>query len=493
MKHVSAFPEALAFDDVLIQPAFSSILPSETSLQSCFSAQQHLSIPFLSAAMDTVTESKMAIAMAQQGGLGIIHRNLPAEMQANEVHRVKKFEAGMVVDPITLPAHTPLRDALTLMKAHTISGIPIVEPLRGALVGILTHRDVRFATNMDQAVRDLMTKDNLVTASQGISQEEAKRLLHQNRIEKLLVVDAHYRCVGLITVKDLEKQEQYPLASKDTQGRLLVGAATTTGKDGWGRSEKLLEAGCDVLVVDTAHGHSERVLETVRFLRTLTSRALIVAGNIATKEAALTLIDAGVDVLKVGIGPGSICTTRIVTGVGIPQLTAIRNVAEAVAQAGVNVGIIADGGIRYSGDVAKALAAGATSVMLGSALAGSDEAPGDVFLWNGRSYKVYRGMGSASAMSSGSADRYAQAQTTDIKKFVPEGVEGQVPYKGPVASILHQMTGGLRAALGYVGACTLPEFRQRATFVRITSAGYHESHVHGVMVTRETPNYTRET
>jgi IMP dehydrogenase len=441
--------------------------------------------------MDTVTEARMAIAMAQNGGLGVIHRNLDPEPQAEQVRLVKKYESGMVMNPITIHPDQTLADALDLMKRHGISGIPVVERgpngSNGTLVGILTNRDVRFATSPGQPVAELMTKDRLITVREGVTQDEAKRLLHQFRIEKLLVVDDHYRCIGLVTVKDIEKQVAYPHAAKDEQGRLRVAAATTTGEGGFERSERLIDAGCDVVVVDTAHGHSVKVLESVTRVKKLSNAVQVIAGNVATREGAQALIDAGADAIKVGIGPGSICTTRIVAGVGVPQLTAIMEAVEAGAKAGVPV--IADGGIKYSGDVAKALAAGASCAMVGSLLAGTDESPGEVFLYQGRSYKSYRGMGSVGAMARGSADRYFQAEVRDTLKLVPEGIEGQVPYKGPVSAVLHQLAGGLRAAMGYVGAGTLQEFRERAQFVRITNAGLRESHVHDVTITRESPNY----
>jgi IMP dehydrogenase len=429
--------------------------------------------------------------MAQNGGLGVIHRNLEPDAQAEQVRLVKRYESGMVMNPITIHPDETLAEALGLMKRHGISGIPVVERgpngARGRLVGILTNRDVRFATNRSQPVAELMTKDRLITVRDGVNQEEAKRLLHQYRIEKLLVVDDQDRCVGLITVKDIEKQVAYPNAAKDAQGRLLVAAATTTGEGGLERSERLVDVGCDVIVVDTAHGHSQRVLESVTRVKKLSNAVQVIAGNVATREGAKALMDAGADAIKVGIGPGSICTTRIVAGVGVPQLTAIMEAVEAANGAGVPV--IADGGIKVSGDLAKALAAGAECAMVGSLLAGTDEAPGETFLWQGRSYKSYRGMGSVGAMARGSADRYFQQDIKDALKLVPEGIEGQVPYKGPVASVLHQLAGGLRAAMGYVGAKDLPAFRDKAQFIRITNAGLRESHVHDVTITRESPNY----
>jgi IMP dehydrogenase len=436
--------------------------------------------------MDTVTEARMAIAMAQAGGIGVIHRNLEPDEQAVQVVKVKKFESGMVVNPVTIAPDATLADALTLMKEHAISGVPVVER-SGKLAGILTNRDVRFATDPGQKVSELMTKDRLVTVRESVSQAEAKRLLHQRRIEKLLVVDDQYRCVGLVTVKDIEKAVANPHASKDEQGRLRVAAATTVGDAGFARTERLISAGVDLIVVDTAHGHSKRVLAAVDRIKRLSNAVQVVAGNIATADGAKALIDAGADAIKVGIGPGSICTTRIVAGVGMPQLTAILDAVE-VAQAS-DTPVIADGGIKYSGDLAKALAAGSDCVMIGSLLAGTDETPGEVFLYQGRSYKTYRGMGSVSAMARGSADRYVQQDIKDTLKLVPEGIEGQVPYKGAVATVVHQLSGGLRAAMGYVGAANLSEFRHKARFVRISGAGLRESHVHDVTITRESPNY----
>jgi IMP dehydrogenase len=483
--------EAFTFDDVLLKPGLSEILPSEADVRSRLTRAVALNIPVIASAMDTVTEARMAIAMAQAGGIGVIHRNFDIDGQAAQVRQVKKYESGMVVNPLTIAPDKKLVDALTLMKDHGISGIPVVTGgdggRPGKLVGILTNRDVRFATDPDQRVSELMTKENLVTVREGVGQSEAKRLLHHHRLEKLLVVDDQYRCVGLITVKDIEKAVAYPNASKDEQGRLRVAAATTVGDNGFERTEKLIEAGVDVVVVDTAHGHSSRVLEAVNRIKRLSNAVQVVAGNVATTEGAQALIDSGADAIKVGIGPGSICTTRIVAGVGVPQLTAIMDAVEAAKKAGIPV--IADGGIKYSGDLAKALAAGADIAMVGSLLAGTDETPGEVFLWQGRSYKAYRGMGSVGAMARGSADRYFQQDIKDTLKLVPEGIEGQVAYKGPVGNVVHQLVGGLRAAMGYVGAKNLDEFHHKAEFVRITGAGLRESHVHDVTITREAPNY----
>jgi IMP dehydrogenase len=478
---------ALTFDDVLLQPGHSEVMPSQTDTRTRVTRGIELNIPMLSSAMDTVTESRLAIAMAQAGGLGVIHRNLSPEIQAEQVRQVKKFESGMVVNPLVIGPEATLGEALDIMKAHQISGIPVVEGGGGRLVGILTNRDVRFASDPSQRVYELMTRENLVTVREGVSHDEAKRLLHKHRIEKLLVVDDQFRCVGLITVKDIEKARLHPNACKDEQGRLRVAAATTVGDDGFARSEMLVDAGVDLLVVDTAHGHSERVLQAVTKVKKLSNHVQVIAGNVATAEGTRALIDAGADAVKVGIGPGSICTTRIVAGVGVPQLTAIMESVKAASDA--NVPVIADGGIRFSGDVAKALAAGASAVMIGSLLAGTDESPGEVYLYQGRSYKSYRGMGSVGAMARGSADRYFQAEVRDALKLVPEGIEGQVPYKGPLSSVLHQLVGGVRAAMGYVGAHTIEELQAKARFVRISTAGMRESHAHDVTITRESPNY----
>jgi IMP dehydrogenase len=492
------FPDgalALTFDDVLIRPAASGVLPGEADIASRITRSISLHIPIISSAMDTVTEARLAIAMAQAGGLGVIHRNLAPEAQAAEVAQVKKFESGMVVNPVTIHPQATLADALKLMADYQISGIPVVEPganggREGRLVGILTNRDVRFATNPNQRVSELMTKEGLVTVRETVNMQEAKRLLHQHRIEKLLVVDDDYRCVGLITVKDIEKAKAHPNACKDEQGRLRVAAATSVGDDGFARAERLIDAGADLIVVDTAHGHSDLVLDAVRRIKLASNAVQVVAGNVATGDGTRALIDAGADAVKVGIGPGSICTTRIVAGVGVPQFTALLEAVEVAKKN--DVGVISDGGIRYSGDMAKALAAGADCVMLGSLLAGTDESPGEVFLYQGRSYKAYRGMGSIGAMARGSADRYFQQDIKDALKLVPEGIEGRVPYKGPVASVLHQLIGGLRASMGYTGSRTLADFQARVEFIRITAAGFRESHVHDVTITRESPNYPRE-
>lgn len=484
------FREALTFDDVLLVPKASSVLPAEVNTASRLTKRIALGIPLLSAAMDTVTEHAMAIALAQAGGIGVIHRNLGMAEQAEEVRRVKRYESGMVVNPITITPEATLAEALAVMARESISGIPVVEREGGKLAGILTHRDVRFASNTKQPVRELMTHKNLVTVREGASHEDAKKLLHQHRIEKLLVVDDAYRCIGLITVKDIEKSQLYPNACKDEKGRLRVAAAVGTGENGLSRARALIEAGVDVVVVDTAHGHSAKVLEQVRAVRSLCNETQIIAGNVATGDAAEALIDAGADGIKVGIGPGSICTTRMVAGVGVPQLTAIMDVARAARKK--DVPVIGDGGIKYSGDFAKAIAAGADCAMLGSLLAGTDEAPGDVVLYQGRSYKGYRGMGSLGAMAGGSADRYFQGGVTDSLKLVPEGVEGRVPYKGPVSAVVHQLIGGLRASMGYTGSATISDFQARAEFVRITGSGLTESHVHDIQITAEAPNYRRE-
>jgi IMP dehydrogenase len=482
--------QALTFDDVLLVPAASAVLPTETDTRTRLTREVTLGIPVISAAMDTVTESALAIAMAQAGGIGVIHRNLKINGQANEVRKVKKFEAGMVVNPVTIPPDATLADALKLMADNKISGIPVVEPGSRRLVGIVTNRDVRFATDPNEPISALMTRDGLVTVRESVSREDAKRLLHQHRIEKLIVVDDAYRCVGLVTVKDIEKSQRFPNACKDEQGRLRVAAATGTGEDGVERAQALFDAGVDVLVVDTAHGHSARVIEAVRRIRRLSNSTQIVAGNVATAEGAEALMDAGADAVKVGIGPGSICTTRIIAGVGMPQFTAILDVVEACRKRSVPV--IADGGIKFSGDLAKAIAAGADCAMLGSLFAGTDESPGEVFLYQGRSYKSYRGMGSVGAMARGSADRYFQEEVTNTLKLVPEGVEGRVPHKGPVANVVHQLVGGLQAAMGYTGNRSIPEMQRNCRFVRITASGLRESHAHDIDITRESPNYHQD-
>ena len=480
------FQEALTFDDVLLKPAASSVLPNQTDTRTRLTRTIELGIPLMSAAMDTVTEAAMAIAMAQVGGIGVIHKNLTAEAQANEVRKVKKFESGMVVNPVTIHPEQTLADALALMSTHQISGIPVIER-DGTLVGILTNRDVRFATDNATPVSALMTQEKLVTVREGVSSDEAKRLLHQRRIEKLLVVDSAYRCIGLITVKDIEKANKFPGASKDEKGRLRAAAATGVGEDGVRRAQLLIDAEVDVIVVDTSHGHSKGVLEAVTRVKKLSNYTQVMAGNVATREGAQALIDAGADAVKIGIGPGSICTTRMVAGVGVPQLTAILEAAEACRAAGVPA--IGDGGIKYSGDLAKAIAAGADCAMIGSLLAGTDEAPGEVILYQGRSYKSYRGMGSIGAMARGSADRYFQQEVASSLKLVPEGIEGRVPYKGSVGNIIHQLVGGLRAAMGYTGSATIGDLQINREFLRITGSGLRESHVHDVDIVQEAPNY----
>jgi IMP dehydrogenase len=480
---------ALTFEDVLLQPRPSDVLPGDADVSSRVTRAVPVKIPIMSSAMDTVTESRLAIAMAQAGGIGVVHRNMAPEAQAEQVAMVKRYVAGMVVNPVTIPPSATLQDALRLMDMHNISGVPVVEPGKdGKLVGIVTNRDVRFATNPKTPVTELMTK-KLVTVAEGVSREDAQRLLHQHRIEKLLVVDEKFHCMGLITVKDIEKTQRYPNACKDEQGRLRVAAATSVGDDGHVRSERLIDAGVDLVVVDTAHGHSKRVLDAVTRIKKQSNRVQVIAGNVATADGTKALIDAGADAVKVGIGPGSICTTRIVAGVGVPQLTAIMDAVEVARKQ--NIAVIADGGIKFSGDMVKALAAGADCVMVGSLLAGTDEAPGETYLYQGRTYKAYRGMGSVGAMARGSADRYFQQEVQDTLKLVPEGIEGQVPYKGPVDGVLHQLVGGLRAGMGYLGARDLKALQERARFVRISSAAVSESHTHGVTVTREAPNYPR--
>ncbi len=484
MAHLD-IPLGLTFDDVLLRPAQSDVLPSSANTATRLTRDIDLNIPIISAAMDTVTEADMAIVMAQLGGIGVLHRNLELDEQCAAVRAVKRFESGMVVNPITIGPDATLGDAQTLMDLHKISGIPVTDA-SGKLCGIVTNRDVRFAENPQQPVKELMTTDNLATVPLGTGQEEARRMLHQRRIEKLLVVDDDGHCVGLITVKDMEKAVNYPQATKDPIGRLRVAAASTVGDKGFERTQALIEAEVDVVIIDTAHGHNKDVARAVERAKKLSNSVQIVAGNVATAEATRSLIDAGADAVKVGIGPGSICTTRVVAGVGVPQLTAIMDSAEEAAKSGVP--IIADGGLRTSGDAAKALAAGASTVMVGSMLAGTAEAPGETFLYQGRSYKSYRGMGSVGAMARGSADRYFQ-QDVSAMKLVPEGIEGQVPFKGPASSVIHQLVGGVKAAMGYTGSPTIADLQERAQFVRITNAGLSESHVHDVAITREAPNY----
>jgi IMP dehydrogenase len=486
----SRIEEALAFDDVLLVPGRSNILPSQADVATRLTPRIALNIPLMSSAMDTVTEHAMAIAMAQLGGIGVIHKNLAPAEQAAQVHRVKKFESGIVVDPVTVHPDQTLADVRAIMAQHRFSGLPVVERGTGRLVGILTNRDVRFANDPDEQVASLMTRETLITVRNGASPDEARRLLHQHRIEKLLVVDEDYRCTGLITVKDMDKAEAHPFANKDALGRLRCAAAVGVGETELARAEQLIDAGVDVLVVDTAHGHSAGVLAAVSRLKHLSNAVDIVAGNVATPEGAQSLIDSGADAIKIGIGPGSICTTRVVAGVGVPQFTAVLETAAACRAAGVTS--IADGGIRTSGDIVKAIGAGADVVMMGSLLAGTDEAPGEVFLYQGRSYKSYRGMGSLGAMARGSADRYFQQDLKDTMKLVPEGIEGRVAYRGPAAAVIHQMVGGLRAGMGYTGSATLADLQGRARFRRITGAGLRESHVHDVAITREAPNYRQE-
>jgi len=496
---MTSIEQALTFDDVLLKPAASNLIPAQANTTTRLTRAITLGIPLISAAMDTVTEARLAIAMAQAGGMGTIHKNMTISEQANEVHKVKKFESGMVVNPLTIHPEATLAEALALMNHHHISGIPVVEnghnnghnnTIGGKLVGILTNRDVRFASNHNQPVHELMTRENLITAPASISREEAKTLLHRHRIEKLLVVDDAFRCVGLITVKDIEKAQAHPNATKDVRGRLRVAAAVGTGEDGFKRAHALMDAGVDLLVVDTAHGHSKGVLDAVRAIKSLGKDVQVMGGNIATAEGAEALIKAGADAVKVGIGPGSICTTRIVAGVGVPQLTAVMDVVKVARKHGVPV--VADGGIKFSGDLAKAIAAGADCAMLGSLFAGTEESPGEVILYQGRSYKAYRGMGSVGAMARGSADRYFQQEIADKLKLVPEGVEGRVPFKGPVSGVIHQLVGGLKSAMGYTGNATIAEMQKNCEFIRITSAGLRESHAHDVTITQEAPNYRME-
>jgi IMP dehydrogenase len=479
--------EGLTFDDVLLEPGPSDVMPTQVTTETRFTREISLNIPLVSAAMDTVTESRLAIAMAQAGGLGILHRNLSNEEQADHVREVKRYESGMVINPLTIHPDTTLAEIREITARRKISGFPVVERGSGKLVGIVTNRDMRFEGDDKVPASAIMTRENLITVGEGVGQIEARELLRKHKIERLIVVDDAYRAVGLVTVKDIEKAQAHPLAAKDDKGRLLVGAASTVGDAGFERSMGLVDAGVDVVVIDTAHGHSSQVAQAVSRLKREANRVQIVAGNVATYDGARALIDAGADAVKVGIGPGSICTTRIVAGVGVPQLTAIMEAVRAGRESGVPV--IADGGIKYSGDLAKAIAAGASTAMMGSMFAGTEEAPGEVFLYQGRSYKSYRGMGSVGAMARGSADRYFQKEVTDSFKLVPEGIEGQTPFKGPISPVLHQLVGGLRAAMGYVGAPTIAELQKRARFIRITGAGLRESHVHDVMITREAPNY----
>ncbi len=490
-EEISHSPYYLTFDDILLKPAYSEILPSEADLKTKITKNIELNIPIISSAMDTVTESKLAIAMAQCGGMGCIHKNLSIKEQADEVKKVKKFESGIVINPLTITPDQTLGDALHIMKTYGISGIPVVESLNSKkLVGILTNRDVRFATDKKQSVAELMTKENLITSKNDISKQEAKMLLHKNKIERILIIDNQQNCIGLITGKDIEKSKQFPHACKDSEGRLRVAAAIGVGKDGFKRAESLIEVGVDVLVIDTAHGHSKGVIDAVAHIKKIYPQIDVIAGNIATKEAALALIKAGADAVKVGIGPGSICTTRVVAGVGVPQFSAILDVAKVCLD--YKIPLISDGGIRFSGDLAKAIAAGASCVMLGSLLAGTEESPGETILFKGRSYKMYRGMGSLGAMARGSADRYFQENIADKLKLVPEGVEGRVPYKGPVLDVIHQLVGGLRSSMGYTGNKNIKEMQENCCFVKITNSGLKESHPHSITITSESPNYSTE-
>lgn len=489
-KIIEDTANSLTFDDVLLKPAYSEVLPADAQVKTKITKNIELNIPIISSAMDTVTESRLAIAMAQSGGLGCIHKNLSIKDQADEVRRVKKFESGIVINPHTINPDQTLSDALAIMNEYGISGIPVVKAGNKKLVGVLTNRDVRFATDKKQLVKELMTQSGLVTAKANVSKTEARALLHKNKIERIVITDNDGNCVGLITGKDLEKNKQFPNAAKDKEGRLLVAAATGVSKEGIKRAESLIEAGADLITIDTAHGHSRGVIETVAYLKKMYPKQDFVAGNIASAEAAKALIDAGADSVKVGIGPGSICTTRIVAGVGVPQLSAIMDVVEFCNKKGIPV--ISDGGIRFSGDLAKAIASGASCAMLGGLLAGAEETPGDIVLFKGRSYKVYRGMGSLGAMARGSADRYFQQDIKDKLKLVPEGVEGRVAYKGPVSEIIHQLVGGLKSAMGYTGCRTIEEMRSNCTFVKITNSGLKESHAHSISITSESPNYSTE-
>jgi IMP dehydrogenase len=481
---------SLTFDDVLLKPAYSQILPSEALTKTKITKNIEINIPIISSAMDTVTESRLAIAMAQCGGIGCIHKNLSIKDQSDEIKKVKKFESGIVINPLTITPDETLADALFLMKTHGISGIPVVKAGGKKLVGILTNRDVRFAIDKKQPVKELMTKDDLITAKSTIGKSDAKLLLHKNKIERIIIVDSIGNCVGLITGKDIEKNKQFPHGCKDETGRLRVAGAISIGKDGIKRAEGLIDAGADIIIIDTAHGHSLSVLDTLRQIKKLYPKQNVIAGNIATKSAAQALIDAGADAVKVGIGPGSICTTRIIAGVGVPQLSAILDIVDVCEKN--KIPLISDGGIRFSGDLAKAIAGGASAVMLGGLLAGTEETPGEIVLYKGRSYKVYRGMGSIGAMARGSADRYFQQDVSDKLKLVPEGVEGRVPYKGAVSEVIHQLVGGLKSAMGYTGNATIDEMRKNCTFIKITNSGLKESHPHSILITSESPNYSIE-
>jgi IMP dehydrogenase len=487
MDELKGIEEALTFDDVLLLPAESTVLPYEVDISARLTNTISLNIPLLSAAMDTVTEARTAISMAQAGGIGIIHRNLAVEAQAAEVDKVKKYESGMIVNPITMEPEQRVYEALEVMKKYGISGVPVTK--KGKLVGILTNRDLRFEKKLDAAISAVMTKENLVTVPEGITLEESKEILHKHRIEKLLVVDKENNLKGLITIKDIEKTESYPSSSKDSLGRLRAGAAVGVGKDAEKRTPALLEAGADVIVVDSAHGHSRGVIDTVKWIRKRFPASQIVAGNVATEEGTAALIDAGADAVKVGVGPGSICTTRVIAGIGVPQITAIINAARVARKR--NIPVIADGGVKYSGDVTKALAAGADTVMIGNLFAGTDESPGEMVLYQGRSYKVYRGMGSLEALREGSRDRYAQGDVEE-GKLVPEGIEGRVPYRGALGFCIHQLMGGLKAGMGYAGCRTILDLHEKARFIKITSAGLREGHVHDVIITKEAPNYRLE-
>jgi IMP dehydrogenase len=487
LSELAGIEEALTFDDVLLLPAESEVLPHEVDISTRLTNSVSLNTPLLSAAMDTVTEARTAISMAQAGGIGIIHRNLPVDVQAAEVDKVKKYESGMIVDPITMEPEQKVSEALTVMQKYGISGVPVTK--NGKLVGILTNRDLRFEKRLDAKISAVMTKDNLVTVPEGISLEESKEILHTHRIEKLLVVDKEHNLKGLITIKDIEKMESYPFSCKDYLGRLRVGAAVGVGKDVENRAPALIEAGVDCLAVDSAHGHSRSVIEAVQWIRRKFPECQIIAGNVATEEGTAALIDAGADAIKVGVGPGSICTTRVIAGIGVPQITAIMKAAQVARKS--NIPVIADGGVKYSGDITKALAAGADAVMVGNLFAGTDESPGEMVLYQGRSYKVYRGMGSLEAMREGSRDRYFQGEVEDVK-LVPEGIEGRVPYRGALSFCVHQLIGGLKAGMGYIGCRTIRDLQKQARFIKVTSAGLRESHVHDVIITKEAPNYRLE-